>query len=129
MPEQIVCWELPLSFTEPSLVRPVGQGGWSPPSGSLMDVKPVAGAGWNAALLLFCTPPTTSMAEAVTWALPAADRAEVEPESTTTGPGMLMLALPERVSAPEAVALRTKIEGRTDTLIVVGLVRKLASPP
>ena len=43
---------------------------------------PVTGAGLSLALPCFWTPPTTSMAPAVTLALPPADRALDELEST-----------------------------------------------
>ena len=90
---------------------------------------PVVGAGLKLALPLFWTPPCTSITDAVTWALPLAERALDELESTKTPPGMLMLALPERVEAPPAVGSRTMI----DWLIVIVpvlalLVRKLLSP-
>ena len=52
------------------------------------------------ALPLFLNPPATSITAAVSWALPLAESAEAELESTTTAPGILMLALPERVRAP-----------------------------
>ena len=67
---------------------------------------------------LFWNPPATSMTEAVSWALPLAERAVVELESTTTAPGILMLALPESVRAPLAVGLSTKMEGATETVKV-----------
>ena len=53
------------------------------------------------------------MTDAAIWALPLAEMAVLELESTTTSPGILMLALPERVSAPLAVGLSTKMEGAT----------------
>ena len=73
----------------------------------------MAGAGLKLALPLFWTPPCTSITEAVTWALPLAEMAVDELESTTIAPGILMLALPERVRAPPADGSRTKIEGAT----------------
>jgi hypothetical protein len=67
----------------------------------------VVAAGLSVALPLLLTPPTTWTAAAVILALPLSVRAVVEPESTTSVLGMLMAALPETLSAPPAVPLRT----------------------
>ena len=63
---------------------------------------PVTGAGLKLALPLFWTPPCTSITDALTAALPLAERAVDELESTKTPPVSLMLAFPERLSAPPA---------------------------
>ncbi len=52
------------------------------PSGSATAAAPVTGAGLKLALPLFWTPPCTSMTEAFTEALPLAERALDELEST-----------------------------------------------
>ena len=65
-------------------------------SGSASTAAPVIGAGLKLALPLFWTPPCTSITDALIWALPLADRAVDELESTKTPPASLMLAFPER---------------------------------
>src|SRR5262245_45366107 len=97
----MVCELLPLRLTDPRATPPLGAA--NPASGSGNAVMPMVGVGWKLALPVARVPPTTWMLAAVTWALPLADRAVVELESTTTEPGMLMLAFPERVRAPLAV--------------------------
>ena len=57
-------------------------GGASEASGLARMGSPVTGAGLKLALPLFWTLPWTSMTAALTWALPLADRAEEELEST-----------------------------------------------
>ena len=72
------------------------------------------------------------MLEAVTEALPLAEMAAVELESTNTLPETLvsaMLAFPERVRAPAAVGSRTSIDGLTVIVRVPALLWKLPSPP
>ena len=58
---------------------------------------PVAGAGLSVASSDFWTPPATWMLAAAIDASPETEIARVELESTTTTPGMSMLAFPERV--------------------------------
>ena len=67
------------------------------------------------ALPVLWNPPSTSITEAAIRELPLADMAELELESTTNSPGILMLPLPETVRAPVADGLSTKIEGATTT--------------
>src|SRR5262245_32109303 len=100
MPGSIVRVLLPLRFTAPRGVPLVGAGREA--SGSGATATPVVGVGWNEALPVRRKPPTTWMALAVRLALPLADRAVVEFESTITPPAVVMLALPESVSAPPA---------------------------
>ena len=90
---------------------------------------PVVGAGLKLALPLFWTPPWTSITDALTAALPLADRAVDELESTKTPPVSLMLAFPERLRAPPADGSRTMIDWLIVIVpMVVLLVRKLLSP-
>ena len=64
----------------------------------------------SAALPLFWTPPCTSITDALIWALPLAEIALDELESTNRPPVSLMLAFPASVSAPPAVGSRTMID-------------------
>ncbi len=89
----------------------------------------MVGAGLKLALPLFWTPPCTSITDALTAALPLAEMAVDELESTKTPPVSLMLAFPERESAPPAVGSRTMIDWLIVIVPVVALlVRKLLSP-
>lgn len=63
-------------------MTPLVPGTGSPDSGSASTATPVVGVGLSVALPLFCTPPCTSIALAVTLALPLAETALVELEST-----------------------------------------------
>src|SRR5258707_14442328 len=81
MPELIVSAELPLRFTEPRAVPPVGTG--RPDSGSATAARWVIGFGFKWALPEVLTPPTTWMLEAVTTPLPLTRTAVAEVESTT----------------------------------------------
>src|SRR5262245_15926163 len=112
MPGLMVCEPLE-SLTDATV--PLGLGPASEASGSFTDT-PDAGEGLMVAMPAFWTPPATSMIEAVSWALPLAEIAVVELESTTTAPGILMLAVPERVSAPLADRSSTKTDGATETV-------------
>jgi hypothetical protein len=73
----------------------------------------LTGAGLKVALSDLLTPPTTSMREAVTAALPEARIAEEELESTSSKPGIWMPPLPEMVSSPPALVLSRKMERAT----------------
>ena len=83
-----------------------------------MAAAPVVGAGLKLALPLFWTLPCTSMTAALTEALPLAETALDELESTTIAPGILRLALPESERAPPADGSRMKTEGATVTVKV-----------
>ena len=76
----------------------------SPASGS--PVAPGVPVLVTLAFPLLLTPPTTWTPAAVTLALPLAGMALDELESTTTLPGTLMAAFPDRLRAPPAVAVQ-----------------------
>src|ERR1700730_17306735 len=89
---------LPLTLTAPSDVPAAGAGNVS--RGSGIELTPVIGDGLTLALPDLLTFPTTLILLAVTLALPLAEMAEAELESTSSGPVILMAALPDTVSAP-----------------------------
>ena len=82
MPGLIVADELPLRLSEPYVVNPNVVGGFSGASGSATEAALVTGAGLKLAFPLFETLPLTSITAAFTAALPLADRAVDELEST-----------------------------------------------
>src|SRR4051812_42347313 len=89
---------LPVRLTEPCQLPPVDGARPAKPSGT--GVLPVVGAGLRVALPDLVNPPATRIDPAVTWELPLAARAVADFESTTKAPGMLMLALFEKLAAP-----------------------------
>ena len=80
MPWLIVLDEFPPRLIEPKLVIPMVLGNGSDATESTW--APVTGVGLRLALPLFLTPPWISMDAALTWALPLAESAEDELEST-----------------------------------------------
>src|SRR6267143_6129081 len=114
-----------LRLTAPYEVPPDGIA--SAASGSATAAAPVAGLGLMVALPVLLTPPTTWTPAAVTLALPLATRAVADCESTITAPGALMVALPDSVNAPLAVAFRTYSEAEP-VVTLPALTMKFVSP-
>src|SRR5436853_260802 len=101
MPGLMVRDELPDRLTEAAL--PVRPGAARAAKGSVTTGAWVTGVGWKVAFPDAWKPPTTSMREAVTLALPLIVIAVGELESTSIWPGRLRLPLPETLSAPLAL--------------------------
>src|SRR4051812_27654789 len=107
MPGLMVKDELPLRLTAPREARPDELGAARLASGSATAAAPVTGFGLKEALPDLLSPPTIWMPAAVTVALPLARTAVDDFESTTTTPGTSMSPLPDTVSDPATVVLRT----------------------
>jgi hypothetical protein len=105
MPGLIVCELVPERLTDEVVPPTTGTGRLA--SGSLNEAAPVVAAGLTCALpLSWALPTNLTPPGAEMIALPPADSAEDEVESTATIPATLSWALPERVRAPAALPLR-----------------------
>src|SRR5262249_9390014 len=110
MPGLIVEVEFPDSETAAFDVSPDVLGAGRPASGSATNGVPVTGVDFSHALPLACTPPTTRIDPAFTLAFPLACPADDELESTSTRPGTVRVAFPDRLNAPDCVRLSTYTE-------------------
>ena len=67
------------------------------------------------------TPPCTSITEALTWALPLAERALDELESTKTPPAMLDARIPREAQGPAGRRVEDEDRGRAPRVVMVSV--------